>query len=84
MRFTLTERRRTVLEAIHEDGEAAPSAICHATGIAPGEVRQTLGLFVRLGWLGQGPHPTRQGVTAYHLTDRGRLGAGLQPKGSTA
>ena len=83
MRFSLTERRLAVLEAIHENGEATPSAICHATDIAPGDVRRTLELFLRLGWVGQKPHPTRKGVTAYHLTPRGRLGAGLQPKDTT-
>jgi DNA-binding IclR family transcriptional regulator len=84
VKLTLTDRRKTVLTAIHEHGPAAPSTICHATGHAPGEVRLTLGLFLRLGWLASSPHPDRPGVAVYHLTDRGLAGLGLKPKEPTA
>lgn len=83
MRIALTPRRLTVLTAIHEHGEAPPSTICHATGHTPGTVRMTLGMFLRLGWIASKAHPTRPGVSVYHLTDRGLTGAGLKPKDST-
>lgn len=72
MRIRLTDRRVAVLTAIHQQGEVPPSGICHATGFGPGVVYQTLGLFVGVGWVGYRPHPSRQGVSLYHLTDRGK------------
>jgi DNA-binding IclR family transcriptional regulator len=79
VKHALTNRRIAVLTAIHEHGEAAPSTICHATRQPPGDVRDTLGLFLRLGWLASSPDPNRPGVSVYQLTDRGLSGAGLQP-----
>ncbi len=83
MRIRLTRRRLAVLAAIHDQGETAPSAICHATGFGPGTVYPALGIFERAEWVGRKPHPTRRGVSVYHLTLRGQLGAGLQPKDQT-
>jgi DNA-binding IclR family transcriptional regulator len=84
MKLALTDRRMAVLTAIHEHGEAATSTVCHATRQPPSDVRDTLGLFLRLGWLASSPHPNRPGVSVYQLTDRGLSGAGLQPKEPTA
>lgn len=84
MRFPLTRRRLAILTAIHDQGQAAPSSICHATGYGPGTVYPALDVFERAGWVGRKPHPTRRGVSVYHLTYRGQLGAGLQPKDNTA
>jgi DNA-binding MarR family transcriptional regulator len=83
MRVRLTRRRLAVLTAIHEQGESAPSGICHATGFGPATVCPALDIFERAGWVGRKPHPTRRGVSVYHLTYRGQLGAGLQPKDTT-
>ncbi|MFD6294544.1 hypothetical protein ACFWFU_07035 [Streptomyces sp. NPDC060235] len=83
MRVRITRRRLAVLTAIHEHGEAAPSDICHATELGPGSVYPVLDLFTNVGWIGRKPHPTRPGVSVYHLTLRGQQGAGLTPKDST-
>ena len=83
MRVRLTRRRLAVLAAIHENGEAPPSTICHATGFGPGTVYPALDVFERAQWIGRKPHPTRRGVSVYHLTLRGQIGAGLQPKETT-
>jgi DNA-binding MarR family transcriptional regulator len=83
VRLTLTRRRLAVLKAIHENGEAAPSTICHATGFGPGTVYPALDIFERAEWIGWKPDPIRKGARLYHLTFRGQLGAGLQPKDST-
>jgi DNA-binding MarR family transcriptional regulator len=84
VRVRLTRRRLAVLAAIHDQGEAAPSGICHATGYGPGTVYPALDVFERAGWIGRKPHPTRRGVSVYHLTFRGQLGAGLPQKDTTA
>ncbi|MEU6597900.1 MarR family winged helix-turn-helix transcriptional regulator [Streptomyces flaveolus] len=83
MKVRITPRRLAVLAAIHEQGETPPSGICHATGYGPGTVYPVLDIFERAGWIGRKPHPTRRGVSLYHLTLRGQLGAGLQPKDTT-
>lgn len=83
MKVRLTSRRLAVLAAIHEHSELCPAAICRATGAGPAMVYPALDAFVLAGWLSRKPHPTRPGVSVYHLTLRGQLGAGLQPKGST-
>lgn len=80
MKVRLTRRRLAVLSTIHETGEAAPSRICHATGYGPGTVYPALDIFQRVGWIDRKPHPTRPGVSVYHLTLRGQLGSGLQPQ----
>jgi DNA-binding IclR family transcriptional regulator len=84
VKLTLTDRRRAVLTAIHEHGPAPTSTVCHATGQPAGDVRATLGWFLRLGWLASSPDPNRPGVSVYQLTGRGLSGAGLQPKEPTA
>lgn len=80
MRIRLTRRRLAVLAAIHEQGETAPSGICHATGYGPGTVYPILDIFERVGWISHMPHPTRPGARLYHITLRGQTGAGLDPK----
>jgi DNA-binding IclR family transcriptional regulator len=81
VKVRLTRRRVAVLTAIHEAGDAAPSMICHATGYGPGTVYPALDVLQRVGWVARKPHPTRPGVSVYHLTLRGQLGSGLdQPK----
>lgn len=77
MKIRLTRRRLAVLAAIHEQGETAPSGICHATGYGPGTVYPALDIFEQVGWIGHKPHPTRPGARLYHLTLRGQIGAGL-------
>ena len=80
MKVRLTRRRVAVLEAIHENGEALPSTICHATNLGPGTIYPILDLFERVGWINGKPHPTRPGARLYHLTLRGQTGSGLQQK----
>jgi DNA-binding MarR family transcriptional regulator len=84
VKVRLTRRRIAVLTAIHEHGEAAPSTICHDTGYGPGTIYPALDVFERAEWIGWKPHPTRKGARLYHLTLRGQLGSGLQPKESSA
>lgn len=84
MKIRLTPRRLAILTAIHENREAAPSTICHATGYGPGTIYPVLDIFQRAGWIGRKPDLSRPGASLYHLTLRGQLGAGLEQPAPTA
>lgn len=84
MKLLITRKVRLVIQAIHTLDQPRGLTICRETGLGTGTVYPILDLLVRAEWAGTRTEetvpPGRPARTFYHLTLRGQMRAGLEPK----
>lgn len=84
MKLRITRKVRLVAQAVHTLDQPWGLAICRETRLGSGTVYPILERLAWARWIGshteENPPAGRPARTFYHLTLRGQMGAGLEPK----